>query len=218
MMEVQIMEKCEKCGKVHDCSYGSGRFCCDICARTYSTDHVNRSKNKIVQCIDCGKDIEVSIHASPKQCKCNGCRKRPKGKINEKHKHCLNCKKEMSTKRMYCNTTCQNEYQYKQYIEKWKNDETEGKKGLGISTYIRKYLFEKYDNKCSKCGWNEINETTGNVPLEVEHIDGNSSNNKDENLTLLCPNCHSLTSTYKALNKGNGRHNRMERYKQGLSY
>lgn len=30
-------------------------------------------------------------------------------------------------------------------------------------------------------------------------------NNKEENLLLLCPNCHSLTSTYKGANKGNGR-------------
>lgn len=38
------------------------------------------------------------------------------------------------------------------------------------------------------------------------------------NLILLCPNCHSLTPTYKALNKGNGRHNRMKRYNDGKSY
>ena len=39
-----------------------------------------------------------------------------------------------------------------------------------------------------------------------QHIDGNSKNNKEENLTLLCPNCHSLTKTYKGANRGNGRY------------
>ena len=49
-------------------------------------------------------------------------------------------------------------------------------------------------------------------------VDGNYTNNKEENLTLLCPNCHSLTKTYKGANKGNGRHNRMKRYYDGKSY
>jgi Zn finger protein HypA/HybF involved in hydrogenase expression len=79
-------------------------------------------------------------------------------------------------------------------------------------------LFKKYDNKCSKCGWGEMNEFTNKIPLEVEHIDGNSENNKEDNLTLLCPNCYSMTKTYKGANRGNGRHNRMIRYRNGLSF
>ena len=39
-------------------------------------------------------------------------------------------------------------------------------------------------------------------------------NNKEENLTLLCPNCHSLTPTAKGANKGNGRYYRRLRYKK----
>lgn len=77
-----------------------------------------------------------------------------------------------------------------------------------ISGHIKKYLRNKYDNACQECGWSKINQTTGIVPLEVEHVDGNYRNNKEDNLKLLCPNCHSLTQTYKALNKGRGRENR----------
>ena len=62
-----------------------------------------------------------------------------------------------------------------------------------------------------RCGWCEINPTSGKIPLEIEHIDGNYKNNTEENLILLCPNCHSLTPTYRALNKGHGR---KERYKK----
>jgi 5-methylcytosine-specific restriction endonuclease McrA len=54
--------------------------------------------------------------------------------------------------------------------------------------------------------------------LQLEHKDGNSENNKPENLCLLCPNCHSQTPTYGAKNKGNGRHYRRIRYAQGKSY
>ena len=38
----------------------------------------------------------------------------------------------------------------------------------------------------------------------MEHIDENYAN-KEENLILLCPSCHSLTPTYGARNKGKGR-------------
>ena len=58
--------------------------------------------------------------------------------------------------------------------------------------------------KCEKCKWAERNEYTGNIPIELEHIDGNFKNNNIDSLRLLCPNCHSLTSTYKGANK-NGR-------------
>ena len=39
----------------------------------------------------------------------------------------------------------------------------------------------------------------------VWHKDGDYTNNKEENLQLLCPNCHSLTETYGILNKGNSK-------------
>ena len=68
--------------------------------------------------------------------------------------------------------------------------------------------------RCINCE-KEINKYTGNIPLEVEHIDGNYKNNKEENLILLCPNCHSLTSTYKGANLNNGRKSRNKYYIKG---
>lgn len=119
---------------------------------------------------------------------------------------CLYCNKPLEVSgRKYCSIHCQQEYMYKQYIDRWKNGEVSGIRGnkwIDISDYIRRYLFEKYDNKCSKCGWAEINPYTNTLPLEIEHIDGDAMNNKEENLLLLCPNCHSLTKTYRGANKG----------------
>ena len=37
------------------------------------------------------------------------------------------------------------------------------------------------------CGWCEKNIVTNKVPIELEHIDGNSENNSLDNLKLLCP-------------------------------
>jgi predicted HNH restriction endonuclease len=50
------------------------------------------------------------------------------------------------------------------------------------------------------------------VILGIDHIDGNSENNTENNLVLLCPNCYSLTPNYKNLNKSKGRLWRRKKY------
>ena len=119
---------------------------------------------------------------------------------------CLNCGKEFTVYKShggkYCSVKCFNEHKHKLYIEAWRNGEKDGMSGkYGISGAIRKYLFEKYEGKCQICGWGEINPVTGVSPLQIHHIDGDYTNNKEDNLQLLCPNCHSLTETYMSLNK-----------------
>jgi hypothetical protein len=61
---------------------------------------------------------------------------------------------------------------------------------------IREGILEQ---KCYNCGL--IQWLKGILPLELEHIDGDTRNNERENLTLLCPNCHALTPTYRGKNK-----------------
>lgn len=126
---------------------------------------------------------------------------------------CLNCNTQILNNRKYCSNKCQKEYQYKKYIENWKNGLENGMRGsYQISMHIKTYLFDKYNNKCSLCGWGEVNPYTKNIPLEIEHIDGDYRNNVENNLTLLCPNCHSLTSTYKGANLEHGRKSRSKYY------
>lgn len=131
-----------------------------------------------------------------------------------KYKECENCGKPLSKNGKYCNNKCQQEKQYKDYIDRWKNGLEDGLSSeYGISRHIKRYLFDKFNSKCCICGWGETNPYTGNIPLEVEHIDGNYKNNEEDNLILLCPNCHSLTSTYKGANIGNGRKSRSKYWK-----
>lgn len=123
--------------------------------------------------------------------------------------NCLNCGKETKKDAVkFCSSKCDQELRYVTYIDRWKQGLENGMRGPhSLSHRIRKYLFEKFDSKCAKCSWSEINPVSKKIPLEVDHIDGNHRNNKEENLILICPNCHSLTPTYKALNK-NGRKDR----------
>ena len=50
------------------------------------------------------------------------------------------------------------------------------------------------------------NKTNGIIYLEIDHINGKRDNGYKENLRVLCPNCHTLTNTYKTLNKNIGYH------------
>jgi len=109
----------------------------------------------------------------------------------------------------YCSNACQSEYQYRCYINDWKNKKVIGLNSIGIvSKYIKRYLREKYGNKCSLCGWMQVNVRTGSVPLVADHIDGNWRNNTENNLRLICPNCDAISATFAALNRGGGRKNR----------
>ena len=54
------------------------------------------------------------------------------------------------------------------------------------------------EHKCEGC--EEVLWLNKPIPLELHHKDGNSKNHKLENLSLLCPNCHAFTETYRAKN------------------
>src|SRR3989344_4297856 len=111
---------------------------------------------------------------------------------------CLICFKETARpKYKYCSVSCQMEYQYQAYIERWKKGEINGLQGMGIvSSHVKRYLRRKFGNKCCLCGWAKVNQKIGYPPLVADHIDGKWQNNIESNLRLICPNCDSLTPTY----------------------
>lgn len=73
------------------------------------------------------------------------------------------------------------------------------------STYVNNTSLKKkllkmnvMEYKCAICG---ISEWLGNpLSLQLDHINGDNRDNRLENLRLLCPNCHSQTSTFSGRN------------------
>ena len=171
-------------GNLPPSEYNGRKFCNASCAASYNNTHreVTRQKKE-----NTNANVDVT---------------------KEKSGSCLNCGKAIPKQGKYCSQVCQNAYLQSEWEKKWFAGEVSGNVGIrwiDTSKHVKTYLLKKYNNSCAKCGWSETNPYTGTIPLEVEHIDGDPYNTTPENVTLLCPNCHSLTSTYKGANKGRGR-------------
>jgi hypothetical protein len=122
-------------------------------------------------------------------------------KLNEKV-FCFNCNKEIINihRKKFCNVKCQSEYKHKEsYIEFLNNNE---KYCVGYYTpkNFKDFFLKEQNNKCAICGIEPIwmNDI---LVFVLDHIDGDCSNNKRENLRLICPNCDSQTKTFKSKTK-----------------
>jgi 5-methylcytosine-specific restriction endonuclease McrA len=145
-------------------------------------------------------------------------------------KLCPKCSNEFESKgkwgeRKFCSRSCANSKEQTPEIRKKKSDALKGKpvNRINIEKWkenIKQYWLEKYLNtpfdqlgmenrrrrvfeeqrmSCARCGISEWLNSP--LTLELDHKDGNSENNVRENLEGLCPNCHSLTDTWRGRNK-----------------
>lgn len=92
-------------------------------------------------------------------------------------------------------------------LDKWRNTRKNNAKLAILRTpynelsfeRLRKRIIYEQDSKCNKC---DLKEWQGkDIPLEIDHKDGDNQNNIRENLEALCPNCHALTPTWRGRNK-----------------
>lgn len=168
-------------------------------------------------CLNCGESTK-----NPKFCSrscaatLNGSKYPKRVKSTTKVLRCAECaislKKGQSK---YCSFDCMGAARRKKSVEDWQAGLYDGKDTLPPS--VRSWILDKQDGSCSMC---PVGITWEGKPLVLvlDHINGNSSDNSVENLRFVCPNCDSQLPTYKARNRGKGRHYRSERYKHGKSY
>lgn len=120
---------------------------------------------------------------------------------------CVVCSKAVKHKgAKHCSNACHQEQRYRDYIAKWKSGEIDGsaKSGAVISQYVRRYMLEKANYSCEECGFNDRHPLDGNPIVQIDHVSGDSSDHREENLRVLCPNCHAKTATHNGRNRGKG--------------
>lgn len=145
-------------------------------------------------------------------------------------KYCPKCKIEHTCSGNFCSRSCANSRVFTDEAKEKKRLALKGKPSVKQpeslekkkariekvkSTRLKKYLatpfdelgsenrrrrvFEEQGYKCNRCGIDSwLGET---ISFELDHKDGNNKNNLRENLEGLCPNCHSLTPTWRGRNK-----------------
>ena len=65
------------------------------------------------------------------------------------------------------------------------------------SNHLKKRLYKEglKNEACEVCNIVEWNGLP--IKFELDHINGNNTDNRIENLKILCPNCHSQTPTFR---------------------
>ena len=121
---------------------------------------------------------------------------------------CKTCKTEYKVSKnsegIYCSNKCQGKDARDKVVDAWLSGSLSAVDASGqLRSSIKIWVKTRDSNKCVLCGWGSINPTSGKIPVEVDHIDGDHTNNVPTNLRTICPNCHSLTSTWK--NTGNSK-------------
>lgn len=133
----------------------------------------------------------------------------PHNKGQKKIFMCLNCsnvKSAWSKNSKFCSIKCDREYKVKEYYSFYLENQEKFSK-IGTMRFIKPHILNEQNNKCSIC--NSINQWNDKkLVFVLDHIDGDASNNRRNNLRLICPNCDSQTDTYKSKNKNSARKER----------
>lgn len=117
--------------------------------------------------------------------------------------NCGHCGKECVWRHQGVNKFCCRQCSAKYRSTQAQTEFWEGRKPNIFRDVARRFIAEKRGYKCEVCGLTKWNEKA--ITLQVDHINGDPSNNHPTNLRLICPNCHSQTAFLGGANKGRGR-------------
>lgn len=114
---------------------------------------------------------------------------------------CKNCQSEFVKYKgfgggEFCSKECRVEYRHKMLYQKLKDGTPDIMRPNFNYSYYKSDIMEEQGNVCDICKCEPIHNGK-ELPFVLDHIDGDSSNNKRENLRCICPNCNSQLETRK---------------------
>lgn len=173
---------------------------------------------EITEIVGCSKSlVSYYCNAFSKDVIKKGKERRLAGDFKErimKNTICIECNSELkNNQKKFCSRKCQGDYKHNEtYLKIIKGHEDIMYATFRID-YFKNDILKEQDGKCNIC---EMTTLWNNKPIIfiLDHIDGNASNNKRDNLRCICPNCDSQLDTYKSKNKNSAR---SERYKRPIS-
>jgi len=197
-------------------SKGREAFFCSLkCGTIYNRRNQETKKQKKYscnksKCVYCQSDLAYE-NKTNKFCD-QSCAAKFNNSKKIKIKNCLCCHIEFRPKHgnkiKYCSKKCSDIYRTQKTLELIKSGLYKPK-SCQTST-LKKYLIEIRGYKCENCKnsvW--MNQK---ICLTLDHINGDATDNKLENVQLLCWNCHSITPNFGSKNKKGTRVFRKERY------
>lgn len=201
---------CLNCGK--PLSGWQTKFCCKSCAATYnnklrgpmSEETKEKIKNTLLEKYPPKprKIKKERIKANtPKYTECVIC-----GKKFDKPLYKKTCSEECCSKLRKSNTLKQQTEKHKEYYKYYLEHQEEFCRPNYIPKQFKKEFIEEQGGGCAICGMKP--EWRGQpLVFIIDHIDGDASNNRRDNLRCICPNCDSQLDTYKSKNKNSKRTN-----------
>ena len=206
---------CLNCGK--ELKKGQNKFCSSSCAASVNNkergERSEETKKKISEslklkyepnrCIICGKIID---NRRKKYCS-NECKNKKSLKKETKIKNiCLECGYEYVGCKgtNFCSNECYVKYRHKKLYKDFLENNEKYCRGNYSPKAFKNDILEEQGGVCAICGnspiWNNKH-----LVFIIDHIDGDASNNRRENLRCICPNCDSQLNTFKSKNKNSTR-------------
>ena len=132
-----------------------------------------------------------------------------RARFKAQRKFCIFCGKEGTQE--YCSGKCRKDHTWKIEVERWL-------KGENNFNWWNAYnaLLQLCGKSCEECGWAKVHSITGKIPTQFHHRDGDTSNNRRNNVQFLCPSCHSLTPTFGNLNESKETREKRKQKLRGL--
>lgn len=106
----------------------------------------------------------------------------------------------------FCSVECGTKHKSDKAYENYLNNPEEYNRGNYTPKQFKNRFIQEQDNKCAICSCEPIHNNK-HLVFVIDHIDGDASNNKRDNIRMVCPNCDSQLDTFKSKNKNSTRRN-----------